>query len=314
MPKYKVGKYRKIDAYIRQRLGPRDIQPLSTSGSIDEELWTILEYYSEVESVGMGLLKRNGITNGLVRKRAFKHFQAYIRQAKTYYNSAKILPSRSSGLLYYYCFLNLAKAALMLKNPSLGGKSINHGLTYKIHNFPLEKQLVHLKQNGVFEKFYEWYFGEKIKLTSFNIKSLLSYCSDIAYQSQIAGARNVKVIPAYFASAVDKTKNTGWGLVGFYDLTEAEKYRKSIQPFFDLFEKIDVPEVTLREIFKISAFEKALLSFFQSKQENPWLGSDVPNILHTRSEAMNSLNKVFQVNYFKEDFDFKLSLPYSVNK
>jgi hypothetical protein len=71
MPPYKTGTYRSPDTYIRQRLSERQVLELSGSGSVDDELWIILEYYSEVQSVGMELLKRSGISNSLVRKRLF---------------------------------------------------------------------------------------------------------------------------------------------------------------------------------------------------------------------------------------------------
>ena len=56
----------------------------------------------------------------------------YIDQAKTYYHDAKRCDWKSAGLLYYYSFLNLAKAYIISKR-ALSGKymkstSIYHGL------------------------------------------------------------------------------------------------------------------------------------------------------------------------------------------
>lgn len=311
---YKKGNYRNIESSFRSRLSNRKLEGLATSGNIDDELWIILDYYSEVESVGMDLLKKAGIHN-LIRKRIFKHFQAYIRQAKTYYISAKTLPARSSGLLYYYCFLNLAKAAIVLKDPSIAGKFIRHGLTYNIsNNSDMSGQLISVQDDGVFKKLYELYFGTPLNIKRFNIQTLFNYCSDLNYQCDKAKISEKKIARAYFAGGMSKIRKTSWGIVGFSDLKEVAKYTKTMKPFFDLYELIDIPQLVCRDIFKLSAYQRNEISFFQSIVERPWLGPDIPNFNADVAQLMTALGKVFQVNYFKEDFDFKIALPYKRNR
>jgi|SRR5215208_589363 len=268
MPAYKTGTYRPLNGHYKHALNERQVQELLGSANVDDELWIILEYYSEVQSVGMELLKRSGIKHSRARKRLFDNFQAYIRQAKNYYYSAKTLPPKSSGLLYYYCFLNLAKAAILLKYPEIAGAFITHGLSYKIsNNSPLSKQAVSLpRREGVFHKLYDWYFDASIPPKTFNIETLLTYCTDIAYQNQMAGIHQTKIISAYFAHAADNPRKKNWGIIGFYDLDEVSKYKKTMRQFFDQFELIDLPTHIAKEVFDVSAPEARYISFFQSIQ------------------------------------------------
>ena len=314
MPTYKKGNYRNIESSFRSRLSTRGLKGLATSGNIDDELWLMLDYYSEVESVGMDLLKNAGI-HSLIRKRIFKHFQSYVRQAKTYYISAKTLPARSSGLLYYYCFLNLAKAAILLKDSSIAGKFIGHGLTYKIsNNANISTQLVSVKSNGVFEKLYELYFGIPLRIKTFGVQTLFNYCSDLTHQCSMAGISEKKIIRAYFAGGMSKIRKTSWGIVGFSDLNEIEKYKKTMKPFFDSYELVDIPQLVCRDIFKLTAYQSSSISFFQSTTERPWLDPNTPHFDADVNQVMTALGKIFQVNYFKEDYDFKIALPYNRNR
>src|SRR5207248_8363920 len=130
---------------------------LTTSPDIEHELWSTLEYYSEVEEVGIDLIRTKGLQPP--HKEIFNSFQAFVRQAKSYYSSAKTLHYRSSSLLYYYSFMNLAKAYLLLKdpdsmmNPTAG--QVYHGLIRPRNNnsdFMLEAIEV---RGGIFPAFYE---------------------------------------------------------------------------------------------------------------------------------------------------------------
>jgi len=197
MRKFKEGKFRKPSGYWKFRLSNKPIQELSTSGEVDDEFWSLIEFHSEIESYGLEFLKKIGINNISTRLKIYKYFQAYVRQAKNYYYSAKSLPAKSSSLLYYYSFMNLAVAMLAIENPTKVGSKDYHGLTYKNIYGPFDKQTIKVKENGVFPKLYNCYFGKKISTKHFNISSLLNYCTDIAYQCNIAGISEDKILYCY---------------------------------------------------------------------------------------------------------------------
>src|SRR5260370_35978123 len=100
---------RPFDGWIRLPVSEKR-QLLLTILDIERELWSALEYFSEVEEVGLNLIQSKGLQPQSDHQEIFNYFQAFVRQAKSYFSSAKTLHYRSSSLLYYYSFLNLAKA------------------------------------------------------------------------------------------------------------------------------------------------------------------------------------------------------------
>jgi hypothetical protein len=120
----------------------------------------------------------------------------YIDQAKIYFLDAAASKWRSAGLLYYYSFLNLAKAYL-ITNRVVTGKSIKstniyHGLTsapqnnQTISNFKIEVHppLSNNKRN-IFALFYQKLTGEQWPFNSgitVSISDIVSYCDDISHE------------------------------------------------------------------------------------------------------------------------------------
>lgn len=314
MIKLQAGKFRNSNGWLRQKISKRNVQPLAASGAIDDELWILLEYISEVETVGNKFLLDRGISRRIVT-RVFKHFRGYIRQAKSYYNSAKILHSRSAGLLYYYCFLNLAKAAVLIQHPEIGGKRIGHGISCLPKGFPRFKtETIKILDDGIFPLFYKWYFSTPIRHQSLNVQSLFNYCSDISYQCTLAGFGNCKLLEGYYVHVVDKNNHTGWPLIGIADSKQGERYRQSIADLYKNFEQVELPLFSGREYFKMDNSQLMAFTFFQSKQVFNWISDNVPPFLESRDLVIKTLGNLVQANYFDNNFDYYISLPYLPNR
>lgn len=312
-----TGTYRTPTGWLRQRLSHRNVQTLEASGSIEDELWILLEYLSEVEDIGLRFVTQNGVNKRKIRK-VYKHFQAYVRQAKNYYYSAKQLHPRSSSLLYYYCFLNLAKAALVIKQPAIGSHKISHGITCLAKDFSkLKTQSVKvLNDGGIFPKFYEWYFGLSIKPQSLNIQKLLAYCTDISYQNIVAGNGNCKLLRGYYVHQVNvnQSSHTGWPLIGIASFSLCTPYQKAFKALYDNFEKVELPQFSGREYFDIENFELSAYTFFQSKNTFNWHTNQIPPAFECRDLVSKTFGSMLQTNYYKSDFDYYISLPYSANR
>src|SRR5260221_6439441 len=143
---------------------------LFTGIDIERELWTALEYYSEVEDVGLNLIQTKGLQPQSDHQEIYKYFQAFVRQAKSYYDSAKSLHYRSSSLLYYYSFLNLVKAYLLLRDPqrTMGrtARDVVHGLSYRSNNTNTDFLTEAIRVcPGIFPTFYELQTGTTISTT-----------------------------------------------------------------------------------------------------------------------------------------------------
>src|SRR6266511_3614766 len=57
-----------------------------------------------------------------------EQYRGYIRQAKSYWDAAAMVRDAAAALLYYYCFLNLAKAELLPLRQHEIGADPQHGL------------------------------------------------------------------------------------------------------------------------------------------------------------------------------------------
>ncbi len=127
-----------------------------------------------------------------------KKISPYLDQAKVYFLDSTNCNWRTSGLLYYYSFLNLAKAQLISKNITtdeyMSSNSIYHGLDAQpqvLTHFTDYQFNIHppnSKKGGkwnIFTQFYQSLTGEKWPFTkniSVAISDFLPYCFDISHE------------------------------------------------------------------------------------------------------------------------------------
>src|SRR5260221_14368107 len=130
---------------------PPGYWPLSTSQSIQAEIFAALEDHSEVEETGLAFMKRESGKTDSECEQLFRMFQAFIRQAKTFCTSSEALHHPASPLLAYYAFMNLAKAYLCRAAPDLmlRNGSLYHGLVSVPPNPSFQKEIVDTHE-GVF--------------------------------------------------------------------------------------------------------------------------------------------------------------------
>jgi hypothetical protein len=157
----------------------------STSGDIVEQIWQELE-----------MLRHLKYAEHLHDKESIV---PWVDQAKTYFQDGVKSNWRSAGLLYYYSFLNLAKAYLVAKQKftynALNTSSIYHGLhaelqdiqnvaEYKVTVHPPESKRIKGKScSNVFSLLYEAITGEKwpfSKIIEINVTDFIGYSTDIA--------------------------------------------------------------------------------------------------------------------------------------
>jgi len=157
---------------------------LSTTNQLIPQLWQ--------ELVMLRYLK------GQKHLAAPKAITPWVDQAKTYFLDASKSDWHSAGLLYYYSFLNLAKALLVSKRQfsykALNTTSIYHGLQADLQNISL---LVDYKfkifppkqgvRNNIFSHLYKvitgekWLFGKEVEIS---VGDIVGYCQDISSECQ----------------------------------------------------------------------------------------------------------------------------------
>lgn len=160
-----------------------------------QTLWSLLESYYQIETKRDKFLLDQGIKDKKCRDLIGDIFSSYMLQAKNFYDYACNSDFRSAPLLYYYSFLNMAKAKIVIEKPLLAEKRFNHGMEAIQTSNKFDNQHILTKGNAdlrktpksvhTFPVLYRLRFGKHITHESkFELKHLLSYCSDISHEMQ----------------------------------------------------------------------------------------------------------------------------------
>src|SRR5216683_5730534 len=170
---------RPIPQFISAFPPPLNKGVLSCSGSVRDEILGAIKLYSEVNEFGRELLRANGHAKPAT---AFPRFQAYIRQANTFFEAAEVLHPRASPLNYYYAFMNFAKALILLKDSKFVDQRLTHGLAPNSSGGSLRRQFVHVARKGVYPLFHRHVTGKTPKpQLRMRAVDLLSYCTDVGF-------------------------------------------------------------------------------------------------------------------------------------
>lgn len=154
--------------------------------------------------------------------RSRKAITPWIDQSKTYFLDASQADWRSSGLLYYYSFLNLAKAFIVAKRlltyKLLNTTAIYHGLRADLQSIneltEFEIQIfppTYKGCNNVFSYFYEavtnqkWPYQDKVAIT---VADIAGYCSDIS--AELLSLYKIEHKTVISQSLIRDSKNQSW--------------------------------------------------------------------------------------------------------
>jgi hypothetical protein len=205
------------------------------------------------------------------QNRLWREFSNYIRQAAAYWAGAAGTPGSSSALLYYYAFLNLAKAELLTVVPSqIEGAAIHHGLRYNPTRGKSISGDTLTVSNGVFPLLYEHRTGIPLPAGSrLNVGRLLSCVPEIGLELESTGLGLAETLVGYHTIALDDTK--AWVLVGTFRtrfLAESSHVTtRRIFRHFDLFSSNENYELRRwRDIFGLSRRLSTSLLVLQSKE------------------------------------------------
>ena len=280
---------------------------VSTSDTIENELFGSLEFLSQIDEVGIEFFRRHGHARNL--KKSLLQFQAFIKQARTFYDAAEALHYRASALNYYYSFLNLAKAYITIFDPLYVAGHVYHGLTHKRQNAPLSLQFI-VCRNGVFPRFYRFITDQEIHLpTSIKVSDLLGYCSDVAYDYEYAGFGLHRSVPCQLVIVSSADQSEYHILLACRGFGKLESFKKSLTPFFRYFEEVDLPKNKARQMFGIMAEQFRFARFFECKNTYPAPANNVIPTGAMASESYSSLRHLFITNVYDDESDFHLSVP-----
>jgi hypothetical protein len=283
---------------------------LFTTQPIDDEIFSALEYISEVDIVGIKVFK--GLAHRNPKETLLK-FRAFVRQAKTFYYAAKQLDYRASALLYYYAFLNLAKAYIVMSDPVAVSGDVYHGLVYRSTPGSIDKQGA-IVRNGVFRNLYEIETSVRIPVKQkLNIYSLLGYCTDVQYEYELGGFGRTKFTPVLVRILSDKKNKISWPQIAVEDFSIIQPYKKTLKPFENYFEQIVPDKISTRDVFNITAASYSQYTFFQSKRVYQWQGGNMIPTGDIKRDILTALTTLYSPKLHGGILDFYLFAPLRKN-
>ncbi len=246
-----------------------------------DELFGALRFPADVPARGQALVTTYapGLPPALV-DRAYRRFSAFLRQAENYYRSAKTLPFRSSALLYYYSFMNLAKAALAARAIKFHE---HHGLEPRYGNplTDLSQLRVRVEADGVFQALYRMIFARPIQNVQFQLSELLAYVSEVAIQYIDALNQQPKVSRFQHARLMsDAAQQQSWLLLALPTSHPINAQPAAVRAAFAArFQRVTVNQVMARDLFDLFVPASLTYDYYQSY---PPVAQAQPNLLHVQ--------------------------------
>lgn len=287
---------------------------LTTAIPAEKELWIMLRSYSEVRSRGINLLGKYNIS-GRDTLNIWRRFRSYIRQADNYWQAASKTTYKSSSLLYYYSFLNIVKAYLLLENPRLP-HNVHHGLSFntRVTSTNLQNNLVTVVtgNNQIFPLYYRKVLSANPPMR-FTIISLLACATDISYQFESGRFGSRRVFPFIYRIAIDKNRTKSWLIFTLPSIAPISYFRNTFRDFFAEFEQAEKSQSvgpSFRELFGFKSVEWGFNDFYQSKPENEvnFVNNSILVGIHIQ-KLRDILGSWLIPNFYSDQFSGYLSFP-----
>lgn len=151
-------------------------------------IWSSIRHLSSRGVAEWAGLHRHGIISKRDRSAMAHNLKLYIEQALEFYETGAGGKPNTAPLMYYYSFLNLAKALCEFRKPRLHERKecYTHGLSWRPdpHNLVNPaKEYVTIRGRGVWHVLWECIMREPYSATEgirLPLKTLFSYCPEIS--------------------------------------------------------------------------------------------------------------------------------------
>ena len=287
-------------------INPRPYQRLVTSRRVEEEIFSGLEYVSEIPEIGSQLIQKRGTALEKIDV-TFSNLQAFIRQAKTFYYAAEGLHHRASPLNHYYSFLNLAKALICLHDANLVSGQIRHGLSHQLSQGDLTAQEL-VVQSGVFPLFYKEVTGHEIPInTRIRVTDLFRYVTDVALESSSAGFGFCRVFRAQYR--IKKAQSIGFATIVVHRFKEFSTCTPALDHLLKTYEQVTDKNILVRDVFGLFAEEQSECALLETRKEFPVSSDNIP-VGEITTHCREGIEPLYMSFPFQHDStDFMLCLP-----
>lgn len=291
---------------------------LKTSIALEKEFWIMLRAAADIYPAGKTLFTANGVTGDI--KKLWKVFRSYIHQAENYWLAGASTRPESAGLLYYYSFLNLVKAYLILKGVPVTEGNETHGLTTRRNTWSgsLTAKYVFIppvgpKQVPIFSSYYSHVFSSPLRVNKLSVWKLLSYVPDISYQYQSISKKPKPNERLMHRIVLNNQTTACWIILAIKKASQIERNWPCFRSIHKEFEKIEANHQTnqiMREMFGFESLEWIFFDFYQSKagRELPINNNTIPRDLLIQ-RLTSALGSQLAPSYDDDFASGLLSLP-----
>jgi hypothetical protein len=165
----------------------------STLGNPEALIWSSIRHLGSYGVAYYIAKDRHGLRTNRDRQSAANNIKLYIRQAADFYEAARLAKANTAPLIYYYSFLNLAKALCEFKMPQLHKRpeSYRHGLSWRPsaqYLVDLQKEYVTVSRRGIWHLLWEALMGVRCPAanpTKLRIADLFAYCPEISVECEM---------------------------------------------------------------------------------------------------------------------------------
>jgi hypothetical protein len=271
---------------------------MKTSGTVKDDILRSIQQYSEVTDLGYDLLQRQSHPDSGT---SFKRFQAYIRQGLTFFGAADQTHYRASPLLYYYAFMNLAKAIVFLYDHGFTAGHIYHGLTPAPGTGNFRDHFIKVKTSGVFQSFYKQILGENIATeTKLGVLGLLSYISDLTYEHRFFNLGESSSYPCKYAVVQWEGEEQYRGLIAA-GVVGASKSRLQ-EILWDHFSEVGLYPASAEGVFELRFEEITGFTFWETKNLY-----SMPTTESPETDLLHALGSHFSQNPFADSFLLRIN-------
>lgn len=256
-----------------------------TLGDPEAIVWSSIRYLSSREMAVSIAYDIHGIKRKRELQAVSKNLKLYIGQAYEFYEAAKLAKPNTAPLIYYYSFLNLAKALCEIRKPSFHKRDeyYNHGIRWKNdRNFlvSIDKECVHIPtRKGVWHALMESVLGQEFSINTpqkLSIKELFLYCPEISIETNKIFGRDNKYIELVNPEIlIDKESPEVWTQFSVYKgelknkKLSAPTLLESISTNNSSYKEVRAPEEYLR------TFESATPKIFKSGMASQAIFPDI---------------------------------------
>lgn len=298
------------------RLTDNNVQGITSSRPLANEIWENYDYLCRVKSARDDFIRSKGITDVAEIDKIGKEFSSYLTQSKNFYKYAESSDYRSAALLYYYSFLNLVKAILIVHKPELSGKKFMHGLQRKVKEGSLDKMSIGLspsrnkKDINTFDELYKFInkndFPAKENVT---LLDLFSYSTDIAFEYEAVAGKPNNVSYVKYVIAIDSNSKKSWNKLAVNHWQKHSSNINTFKQFETEFTKVKVSPLYRQTQFELKGMNYGI-TFFESQTQYDFIGSDGINWLSCRMHLNNLLNGLYQTSVYDiDEHSFEMLSP-----